>query len=215
MSAFGSFSDNMPELEPRDYLFSLKLDFDVDSQLIAIGGALQRNRKADEAQANEIKAIEEHARHLKGLRGEWAVDSWVDELHHSTYQSAAHSMSAVGMIAPLTETIFYQCFRGMGTQFFPDSQSDPNHGRWSGPRALWWDCHSVLGDKKPEKDIARGIVQLAEAVGLLPKLPADLQQTLAALFGYRNSMFHNGLEWPLEERQKFAKRLADEQWPAD
>jgi hypothetical protein len=215
MSIFEGMDTGIPELEPRDYLFSLKLDFDPDSQLIAIGGALQRNRAAEEAKANEIKAIEEHARHLKGLRGEWAVDSWVDELHSSTYQSAAHSMSAVGMIAPLTETVFHQCLRGIGAHFFPNSQTPRNHVRWNGPGDRWWDCHYVLGVSNPTKDVARGIVQLADAVGLLSRLPADLPLTLAALFGYRNGMFHNGLEWPVEERQKFAQRITNENWPAD
>lgn len=28
-------------------------------------------------------------------------------------------------------------------------------------------------------------------------------------------MFHHGFEWPVEERQKFAKRITDEGWPAD
>jgi hypothetical protein len=215
MSPFEGFSDNLPELEPRDYLFGLSLDFDPDSQLTAIAGLLRRNRQADAETEKEIKAIEDHARHLKGLRGEWAVDSWVDELHYFTYQSAAHSMSAVGMIAPLTETMFYQCFQGMGSQFFPNTHPVSTHARWNAAAKLWWDCHFVLGGAKRERDVARGIVELADAVGLLRTLPPDIPQTLAALFSYRSSMFHNGFEWPLEERQRFAKRVARENWPLD
>ncbi|SRR6266566_5122138 len=205
----------MPELEPRDYLFILNLDFDIASQLIAIGGLLQRNLKADEATAKEIKDIEEHTRDLKGLSAEWAVDRWVDELHHSTYQSAAHSMSAVGMIAPLTETIFYQCFRGIGAEFFPATNPFQQHARWNAAHAVQWDCHFVITDKGPKKDIVRGIIQLAEAVGLLGRLPADLPPTLSALFGYRNNMFHHGFEWPMMERHRFAKRIADDHRPAE
>ena len=36
---------------------------------------------------------------------------------------------------------------------------------------------------------------------------------LAALFGYRNNMFHNGFEWPLEKREKFAQRIKNSGWP--
>ncbi len=43
-------------------------------------------------------------------------------------------------------------------------------------------------------------------------LPSDLGRTLAALFAYRNKMFHWGLEWPLDERQRFVRRIRDEKW---
>ncbi len=46
----------------------------------------------------EIKKIEEFAKNTKGRKNEYAVDEWVDRLHSSVYQSAAHSMSAVGML---------------------------------------------------------------------------------------------------------------------
>ena len=35
----------------------------------------------------------------------------------------------------------------------------------------------------------------------------------AALTAYRNSMFHNGFEWPLAERQMFGELIAAEGWP--
>ncbi len=209
-------SDATPELEPRDYVYALKLlDFDVDSQLIAIRGLLHRNRKADEEQAKEIKDIEEHTHHLKGLSDEWAVDQWVDEIHHSIYQSVAHSMSAVGMLAPLIETIFHQCFRVIGNEFYPTSHPMKQHARSNAAHALQWDCHFLITAKRPRKNVVRGILQLAEAVELLTKLPSDFAPTLSALFAYRNNMFHHGFEWPVGERQRFAKRIADEHWPAD
>jgi len=117
--------------------------------------------------------------------------------------------------APLTETIFYQCFRGIGSEFFPTSNPLQQHARWNAGHAVQWDCHFVITDKGPKKDIVRRILQLAEAIGLLARLPADLPSTLAALFGYPNNMFHHGFEWPIEERQRFAKRIIDEHWPAE
>ncbi len=199
-------SDATPELEPRDYVYALKLlDFDVDSQLIAIRGLLHRNRKADEEQAKEIKDIEEHT----------AGDQWVDEIDQSIYQSVAHSMSAVGMLAPLIETIFHQCFRVIGNEFYPTSHPMKQHARSNAAHALQWDCHFLITAKRPRKNVVRGILQLAEAVELLTKLPSDFAPTLSALFAYRNNMFHHGFEWPVGERQRFAKRIADEHWPAD
>lgn len=64
-------------------------------------------------------------------------------------------------------------------------------------------------------DIVAGIAELAEATGLIRHLPTDTSSTLAALFYYRNRMFHHGFEWPEEERAKFEARLAAESWPDD
>ena len=38
--------------------------------------------------------------------GEHAVNMWIEKVHQSIYQGAAHSMAAVGMIAPLVESVF-------------------------------------------------------------------------------------------------------------
>ena len=56
-----------------------------------------------------------------------------------------------------------------------------------------------------------GIVQLADASGLRAHLPEDLELVLQALLSYRNQILHNGLEWPLERREKFANQVAN--WP--
>ena len=36
----------------------------------------------------------------------------VDHLHQSVFQDAAHSMAAVGMLAPFVESLFKQAFPG-------------------------------------------------------------------------------------------------------
>jgi len=215
MNPFEGFSDSEPDLEPRDYLLALKPDFDADSQLTAIRWLIHRNRKDDEDHAKEIAEIDAHIKHLKGLSAQHAVDDWVDAIHTSTYHSAAHSMSAVGMLAPLTETIFYQCFCRIGKEFFATCNPPKQHIRWNVTNSAKWDCHFVITNKGREKALARGIIQLAEALDLLPRLPNDLSLTLSALFEYRNNMFHNGFEWPVEERHKFAKKIAVENWPPD
>ena len=203
------------ELEPRDYIYALEIDFDVDSQLMAIGGLLHRNRNADRSVREEIKKIEEHTQRLKDVEAEWAVADWVDQLIHSTYQDAAHSMSAVGMLAPLVETVFYQCFQSIGKRFYPASHPHKTHDRWNAAHGIQWDCHFVVTNGRAEKDIIKGIFQLSDAVGLTKRFPADLKAALSALFAYRNNMFHNGFEWPVEARERFAKRITREKWPSD
>ncbi|MDZ4855268.1 MAG: hypothetical protein SGJ26_10515 [Nitrospirota bacterium] len=205
----------IPEIASRDCLYALDVDFDIDAQLMAIQGLLQRNRQAEEALSNEIKQSEEHSSRLSGIYCERVVDEWVDQIHHSSYQGAAHSMSAVGMLAPLIETIFYQVFQGIGSRFYPATHPEDEHERWKAKRATQWDCHKFVVGDRVQTDLVRGILQLADAVGLTDRLPADLKSTLSALFSYRNKMFHHGFEWPVEERERFAKHMRDESWPSD
>ena len=58
-------------------------------------------------------------------------------------------------------------------------------------------------------------MQLIDAVEMTNYMPDDLRVTLSALFAYRNKMFHGGFEWPLEERQRFARQLSRSGWPED
>lgn len=206
---------SFPDVPSGDYIYALDVDFDIDAQLMAIRGLLHRNRKEDQKIKGEIKQIEEHTRRLKGIHAEWAIDDWVDRIHHSAYQDAAHSMSALGMLAPLIETIFYQCFRGIGNQFYAADHPSKEHARWKATHAIQWDCHMVVVGNRAKKDIVSGIFQLADAVGLIGRLPSDLKPTLSALFGYRNKMFHHGFEWPVEERDRFTKQISVQGWPND
>jgi hypothetical protein len=200
-------------LEPQELLIALGVDFDIDAQLTAIHGLLQRNRQAEAELVEEIKSADERTRRLEGVLNDWAVDDWVDRVHHYTYQGAAHSMAAAGMLAPLVETVLHQCFLGIGSRLYPITNPKTPHDRWSSAHALQWDCHQFFSAGRARKDVAKGIVQLMNALGLTNTLPADFGQTISALFTYRNAMFHNGFEWPIEEREKFAKQAA--QWPSD
>lgn len=206
---------SFPDVPPAYYIYKLDVTFDIDAQLIAIRGLLHRNCQEDQKVKDEIKQIEEHAQQLNGIRADSAIDEWVDRIHHSAYQDAAHSMAALGMLAPLIETVFYQCFRGIGNQFYPGDHPSQEHERWRATHAIQWDCRMFVSGNRREKNVVRGILQLADAVGLKGRLPSDLEPTLSALFDYRNKMFHCGFEWPVEERNRFVRRMRDENWPSD
>lgn len=209
------FSSACPALDLRDHLYFLDLSLDVDYQLRAIHGLLYRNQQADKSLGKEIEEIEGHARKLEGILNERAVDEWVDRLHHSVYQDAAHSMAAVGMLAPLIESIFAQSYQSIGRKFFPASHPVTTHARWSAAHQIQWDCHLVINEGRTRPDLVSGIAQLADATGLSSRLPTDIKPTLAALFAYRNKMFHLGFEWPMDERLAFAARITEERWPAE
>ena len=174
--SFNFGDDELPD--PSDH----GLRHDYMSQLFAIRMLLMRQSNSDVQLESEITRIENIARTSEGRANELAVDRYVELAHDSIYQSAAHSMAAAGMLAPLLESIFNELFE----QF---------------------------GRKKPKGQLVRHVVALIddESVGLREYMPASLDETLDALFLYRNKMVHHGLEWPPRQRKLFARRLKD--WP--
>ena len=161
------------------------LEPDFRSQLIAIRIVLERNREAEGKLTAEIKKLEADIRERGG--NAWMVDHWVDKLHSSTFLDATHSMAAVGLIAPLMESLF-----GRIVRHFTDEQT------WESSRRK----HGVVN----------AFLQIAEDIDLRRLLPDDLDTTVRALFEYRNKMFHGGLEWPEKDRARFANRIHSEGW---
>jgi hypothetical protein len=197
----------------RDYIFSLDLPFDPDSQLLAIHSLLARNRNADDELVAEIKASEEHAKQLTGIWNDRAVEEWIELLHGSVYQDAAHSMSAVGMLAPFIEAVLSHCFAAIGAKCFASGSPPSRHDRRKSKLQRVWDCHYVLDAGRFRKDLVGGAKQLAEEIGLHKYLAAETWLTLRALYTYRNKMFHNGFEWPRRERKSFQAQWRAENWP--
>lgn len=202
-------------LELWDYLFHLNLTLDVEQQLIAIRSLINRNTQEDKSSTLDINAIADHAKSVSGRLNERSVEEWIDRLERSVYQKAAHSMAAIGMLAPLMESIFLQGFRGIGETFFPQSNPFRAHSRWISSHTNQWDCHFYFGNGKPQNNIVLGINELSELTGLKSYLPQDTGSTISAVFAYRNKMFHCGFEWPVDERRLFASRIKNEGWPDD
>lgn len=187
---------------------------DYDAQLHDIYNLLYRNRQADADLTNEIEKIDAFAKQASGSASWHAQDDWVDHIDHSVYQDAAHSMAAVGMLAPFIETLFKRAFQGIPKLFDGIGCSRSEHPRWAMPSKKQWDCrYSSKSGKK--RNLVDGIMELADAVGLVGDLPADLRNTLSALFAYRNKMFHEGIEWPVSRRAAFDERITTAGWPAD
>ena len=208
-----SFDDGFGNFDPEDFACVVLPDLDYEAQLIAISHLLNAHQNADAESTQEIKDIEKFAQNTKGARNEYAVDQWLERLHSSTFQSAAHSMSAVGMLAPLFESIFYQAFYGIKENLFIEKQTLPKHNRWVQTESEKWDCHFAWGKEGRKRNLVLGIMQLSEATGLKLFLHDDLELVLTVLFSYRNKMFHCGFEWPIEERNRFWSRINKEKWP--
>lgn len=211
----GNLDQGLSDLNDRDFAGVLLPDLDYEAQLLAIRNLLGHHKYSDKALREQILQLEQHARQTKGVYGEHLVNEWVDHIHKSIYQDAAHSMAAVGMLAPLMESIFYQSFHATRHHLSTLVNPGDNHQRWQQSVEDQWDCHFVWNNGRRSKNLVEGILQLAEAIKLSPYLPSDLKFVLQALFEYRNKMFHCGFEWPIEERQRFAMRIDGSRWPAD
>jgi hypothetical protein len=200
--------EGLPEFSDWGASSLLLPHLNYDSQLVAIRHLLRRNKEEDEALDKEMEELGERAR----AGCERSNDAYGDRFYTSIYQGAAHSMAAAGMIIPLIESIFRHAFQELRKR--SENREPPSaHGRWEQPAEDQWDCRFVWKKGKRTENVVEGILQLSEAVGLRPHLPKDLKPTLQALFEYRNKMFHCGFEWPLDDRQKFEKRIAEANWP--
>lgn len=88
--------------------------FNYDAQLVAIHDLLNRQKRASQELSDRMKEADETARQTSGRANEHAVGSWVELAEMSCYQDAAHSMAAVGMIAPFIESAFRVALRYAG-----------------------------------------------------------------------------------------------------
>lgn len=211
----GDSDSGLPSMSHRDGAVFILERLDYEQQLIAIRGLLHRNEEADKRVAEQMKGLNEQARKSSGQSNERAVDAWGEHFYISVYQDAAHSMAALGMIAPLFESLLFQAFQGIREKYF-----GKNAIASGGPRVdivdpnAYWDCHNYYDRKEAQTklNVVAGVQQLSKAVGLKPYLPADLTRMLEALFEYRNYMFHNGFEWPEECCAQFAARVEKCGW---
>lgn len=210
--------DLLSDCTDYDYALYRVLDGGVDyfAQISAVRDLLHRQQKADVSLWDEMTKIEAFIKNATGNTVDRAIDEWGEHFNASVYQDAAHSMAAVGMLAPLIESMFDQSFAGIRKLFETSRVAiNSSHPRWGQQSTKKkWDYHfSLDGTKLKKGGLAKGILELVDTVGLSAHMPNDLKPVLQALFEYRNKMFHCGFEWPPVERKRFEEKRAD--WPSD
>ncbi len=204
------------ELTDADYGHMLLGDIDLDAQFVAIRGVLARNKAAEASLEAEILEIVEMARKAEGRSTRRLDDLRSERLQESVYQDAAHSMAACGMLAPLLEAVFARMFQAIGRETGWPTASDVRQKRVRGEGSGFWNPQIYYDDKAERKDnLILGTVQLAKETGLFGELPDDFALVIKALFSYRNRMFHNGFEWPVEQRESFDRMIGGDKMPAD
>lgn len=140
-------------------------------------------------------------------------DDLAELIEKSIYISSAHSMAAVGMLAPFTESLFCTFFKNVGEYYNNYNLCLPVGDR-SKLKNNIWNCKYFLNQGGEQKaGIAKGISQLADYLEMTSSWPDpdSLKIRLEALFSFRNSMFHNGIEWPDNELKEFKQKI--DNWP--
>jgi hypothetical protein len=201
-----------------DQSLFLVREYDLEAQLIAIRGVLRQNREAEERVAEAIKSLDAQIREYAGGNREYLMhmeNHWVDTLHGTVFQDAAHSMSAVGMLAPFLESLLVSIFAALQERFKEAGITVSDSIRGPSSTAKFWSPNYYFENAKWKKGIVVGTRQLSDTVGLTDYLPADFGKTQDALTAYRNVVFHNGFEWPIKERQRFEALIKDRKWPSD
>lgn len=193
-------------LSPRDHAMSLLRHTLLDQQLDAIKRVLRSHEEAREAEVYRLDVLDTDPRW--GDDDDGGLESLRDErFWQMTFQASAHSMAAVGMLAPLIESLFVSIFDGLkGKIEFPT-----DHPRLKLRKRDFWNPQVYQGSKGARGDLLQGIGQLSDVTGLKPFLPTQTQTALEALFRYRNNMFHNGFEWPDDKVSTFSD--ASKKWP--
>ena len=95
----------------EDDIYLVLQDLDYHAQLSAIRNLLFWQKQSKDKLEADIKEAEVYAAKTSGALNEHAVDELTDLLHSSCYEHAAYSMAAVGMLAPLVESVFRQGFQ--------------------------------------------------------------------------------------------------------
>lgn len=193
-----------------DYAYGVLGDhFDYRSQLHALGALMARERRDAQARQDAIK--EKQA----GLKENWSwqgEDDLIEHYHWSVYHDAVQSMIAVAALTTFTEALFRRAFGGIKALYEHSPLRDSAHVRWQKlDPDKHWDCTRA----STGRGLVTGTIELAEAIGLLRELPSGVPQMLAALFQYRNHVFHNGYEWPPEARDRFERLMAENGWPRE
>ena len=214
---FEDQDDSWFKVTNRDQALFLIRELDFEAQLIAIKGAIKRNRREDAVVSRKIRELEEHIRACANRDQELQMhleDCWVDAMHDSVFQSATYSMATVGMLAPFVESLLVSIFSGLRENDKSYNNVSRDNPRIVAAQDEFWDPHFVFEQGSRRRDLVAGTGQLARTTGLAEFLPSGCDDMLSAMFAYRNKMFHFGFEWPMAERIKFDERIRSAGWPA-
>lgn len=191
---------------PRDRAKNLLRHTLLDQQLDAIKAVMRNHETEREGTGHQFEVLDTDPRWKGDFDG--GLEARREEAFwHLTFQASAHSMSAVGMLAPFIESLFVAIFDGLKARV----ELPVDHLRLKLKERDRWNPQIYQGSDGAQTDLLKGIAQLSVATSLAPHLPPQTEMTLEALMRYRNNMFHNGFEWPDSKIDGFAAEVS--KWP--
>ena len=84
---------------------------DYYAQFMAARALLSRQDQWSAASSQQLQDSARRTLQTSGDEREWMVETHVELIHQSMYEDAARSMAAVGLLAPLIESLFKQLSR--------------------------------------------------------------------------------------------------------
>lgn len=153
---------------------------DWDAQLDAIRAVLARNRTAAEQISTNIAQLGEQAQTYSGPYHGHLIDEHADAMFRSSYSDAAVSLSAVGMIAPMMESVFSQALQSLGAMYAAKKMESPPHRRWK--RA------GTHPEREPDRDPKMGQIlsvgsNQREALDLRDKVIDEMPKRMDSILG--------------------------------
>jgi hypothetical protein len=131
-------------------------------------------------------------------------DPYVDDCENSEYFDAFMSSSIAACLAQYIEGVIryevsFLCYRCKGIC------SNTANDRYENLEFdQFWDVSIYFNKSKSkiEKNFVLGVCQLLTAIEY-SKVPEGFKNNLQVLYKYRNNVMHNGVEWPMDIREKF------------
>ena len=119
----------------------------------------------------EIECLYERARQAEQAPSPYQDEEWVDRRFESFFHDVAHSMAAVGMLAPFVEVLLVRIF-----QYFQNEEQNTRPANIENQRRQlaedeYWNPYFLFNKRDRRTNIAEGIIQLADSVGLTQFFP--------------------------------------------
>lgn len=191
------------EPEPSSYYFPEYAPF---MQLHVLNQLVEVLLEKSSANSTDIQV----GKHTGLYSGERGGDAYADDCATSAYFDAFMSSSIAAALAQFLESLIKNetltIKKNEG-----ENAKDSNHVRTLKMTKAkhFWDVGKYWCDQsnRIETGIVGGSLQLCEALNLSHKLPINFATYMKVLFGYRNYVMHNGVEWEKTRRDKFKETI--------
>lgn len=180
------------------------LNFDPNEQLVYIERTVEEFRRQGAEESDEMQSIEERLGKYKNDCDQKFVYEAARNYKGLSFmrQEALRANMQIAMLAPAIENLYKKSLyilieKKLGKKELSEIFTK-NKGFKRG---------------KPEEGGAvNRVMQALDMLMIQSKFCPNIEECLSALFGYRNALFHNGLEWSKDECDAFNNQNHQKKW---